>query len=83
MDESGCKGGRTSDEEAAEEDESARSGENERATSREVKTGGAREGSRARTMLDESSPFVCSHSSARAAPNTRKIPPVSENTDDE
>ena len=30
MDESGCKGGRTSDEEAAEEDESARSGENER-----------------------------------------------------
>ena len=68
---------------SGENSESARSGENARATSREVKTGGAREGSRARTMLDESSHVVCSHSSARAAPNTRKIPPVSESTDDE
>ena len=79
----GGGGGGASRRGAARTSESARSGENARATSREVKTGGAREGSRARTMLDESSHVVCSHSSARAAPNTRKIPPVSESTDDE
>ena len=65
-----------------EDDESARSGENERVgeerreRARDESRGENRRGeggvASARAMLDESSHVVCSHSSARAAPNTRK-----------